>query len=346
MESNSNSNEIDENLIINTVYYEQLKDQLTCSICCGLLNEPMMCENCETPYCANCINPWFKNNKSCPMRCSNAKIKDINRSIKKLLDGLKLKCKYGCEVSLLSYMSHLKLCENSRKEVDCWNCGKKCKLTEMKLSNEVDYEQLKKENAQLKEELAMLKGKNIRKAQDGMNFAEVNLSSNSIILVESDISHIKTWIGVNCSLELIYQGSRDGYSSTDFHRKCDEKGHTVVVMLTSFNKVIGGFSAINWTSPSPGGYFYKDEECKCFLFSLTLKKKYPLLSSNHHAICCNKNYGPIFGSYDLLTVTDCNVNKCLNFDIGACYNYNGIKAAFYGGTPYHLREIEVFKVSY
>lgn len=116
-------------------------------------------------------------------------------------------------------------------------------------------------------------------------------------------------------------------------------------MKTTFDKVIGGFTPLNWVSPQSSGIFFRDSTGKSFLFSYTLKKKYPLKSNNELAICCNKCYGPIFGNYDLLTVDDSDKNVCGNFDIGTCYEFDQSANAFYGGTPYKLKELEVYSVS-
>lgn len=150
MESNNKSIELDESLIVNKQYFEQLKEQLICSICLGLLDDPLICVSCETPFCSNCIKSWFQKNNSCPMRCLNVELKEIQRFMKKILDGLKLKCKYGCEVSLLSYRNHLISCENERKILPCWNCGCEVKYTQMKVRSEDEYQKLIEENEKLK----------------------------------------------------------------------------------------------------------------------------------------------------------------------------------------------------
>ena len=140
---------INEANIINKIYYEQMKEQLTCTICMDLFNDPLMCSKCETAYCGKCIKSWMSKNESCPMRCpkQSANIIDIHRSTKKFLDGLKLKCKYGCEVSLLAYNAHVIQCENSHKDdTNCWNCGNPSKPSEMKEDKEENILNLIKEN--------------------------------------------------------------------------------------------------------------------------------------------------------------------------------------------------------
>ena len=46
---------------------------------------------------------------------------------------------------------------------------------------------------------------------------------------------------------LLYRASRDGWSSTTFHARCDERGPTVVV-VKSVDYLFGGFTEQSWDS--------------------------------------------------------------------------------------------------
>jgi len=74
---------IEESQIVNIDYYENLKNQLTCQICFGLLSSPVMCATCETPFCTNCINQWKSKKNTCPTRCSNIFLREVPRLFKK-----------------------------------------------------------------------------------------------------------------------------------------------------------------------------------------------------------------------------------------------------------------------
>ena len=50
--------------------------------------------------------------------------------------------------------------------------------------------------------------------------------------------------------ELIFQASKDGFKSKDFHNKCDYKSNTVSFILTKEKKIIGGFTDVSWDSES------------------------------------------------------------------------------------------------
>ncbi len=44
----------------------ELQDELMCSICMKVLNEPQMMNCCEQKFCKKCITKWLTKNKTCP----------------------------------------------------------------------------------------------------------------------------------------------------------------------------------------------------------------------------------------------------------------------------------------
>ena len=119
----------------------------------------------------------------------------------------------------------------------------------------------------------------------------MNTINSSTIVTEEEVKLLKNWINPNenINLELLYRASRDGDEVRTFHRLCDEKGPTLVVVKNSFNSRYGGYTSIPWSSVE--GYQSDDT---AFIFSLDAKKKYPIANANgavyHHA-----GYGPTFG---------------------------------------------------
>ena len=53
-------------------------------------------------------------------------------------------------------------------------------------------------------------------------------------------------------IELIYRGSEDGFAASDFHKKCDEKGTTLIIIKSEHQKIFGAFTDIPWKSTSDG----------------------------------------------------------------------------------------------
>ncbi len=47
-------------------FVKELQDDLMCSICMKVLNEPQMVNCCEQRFCKNCLTKWMTNNKTCP----------------------------------------------------------------------------------------------------------------------------------------------------------------------------------------------------------------------------------------------------------------------------------------
>ncbi len=171
--------DIEESLIINRFYFEALKEQFNCPICLCLLKNPLMCSYCEATFCKKCITNWISKNDTCPMRCpkDQSNIVNINRTVKKNLDGLKLKCKHSCEVPFLSYAMHVK---NSHKDdVKCWNCEK--------VSSKYNMKQIKEDNINIKELMETL---TMKDEQVVLLKEEVNSKNKEIMELKNKIGSI------------------------------------------------------------------------------------------------------------------------------------------------------------
>ena len=68
--------------------------------------------------------------------------------------------------------------------------------------------------------------------------------------------------------------SENGTDSKDFHKYCDNKGSTLILVKTTKNKIFGGFTPLNWDNSS---YTKIDESNQTFIFSLNLMKKYNMI---------------------------------------------------------------------
>eukprot|EP00808_Paulinella_micropora_P017442 g62659.t1 len=95
-------------------------------------------------------------------------------------------------------------------------------------------------------------------------------------------------------LDLIYRGSRDGFTGHVFHSKCDGMGPTLTVIKPSHNNnIFGGYTEHTWSST--GSYSSQP----AWLFSLrnarddTAYKFLPSTASSH--AYNNGSYGPTFG---------------------------------------------------
>ena len=79
-----------------------LTDDIKCSICHGVLINPMECNQCENCFCMNCLQKWLKECGCCPFKCSSNpdfKMKP-HKIIRNLLSQLKIRCRnenFGCK---------------------------------------------------------------------------------------------------------------------------------------------------------------------------------------------------------------------------------------------------------
>ena len=59
------------------------------------------------------------------------------------------------------------------------------------------------------------------------------------------ITQLQQWLGEKCKWNLCYRASRDGWSARNFHRNCDSKGPTVVLIKVN-EFIFGGYTDQNW----------------------------------------------------------------------------------------------------
>ena len=87
----------------------------------------------------------------------------------------------------------------------------------------------------------------------------------SKILNDQQKETLSKFIGLNFEIKnLLWQGSRDGFSSKTFHSLCDNKGPTITIIKSSNGFIFGGFTLISWNSTSKW-----TEDSSSFIFSLT-----------------------------------------------------------------------------
>ena len=68
---------------------------------------------------------------------------------------------------------------------------------------------------------------------------------SSIIKDEIDESYLLSWLSPGTTFSLLYRASVDGKTPADFHRCCDKKGSTLVV-IKSGKYVCGGYTSKSW----------------------------------------------------------------------------------------------------
>ena len=220
-----------------------------------------------------------------------------------------------------------------------------------------EINELKNENKKINEKNTYLEAKtekileklnSLQEYLDLNNKIDLNKSkiiNNDNIKQDSIIKWIKESINKNkIKFELIFQMSKDGSNSEDFHKLCDNKGPTLVLIKTTKNRIFGGFTPLNWNKDKGSAY---DKLKQTFIFSLNLMKKYNMIDNQKEAIICNTS-GPIFGCDDIyikknMKEGETYANEFCNFLTENNLELTGGKG---NDESFNIEEFEVFKVIY
>ena len=153
--------------------------------------------------------------------------------------------------------------------------------------------------------------------------------------------------------ELKYQGTRDGFKSTDFHKKCDGIRNTLTVVKTMNGNIFGGHAEKPWHSSLR---YVSDPNA--YVFSLVNKENRPFKVScsndGRFAMYSKSQYGPVFGSdgeylRDIVILSDSNANEESYSNFGYAYKHpeyepesEKAKSILAGSRHFQTAEIEVF----
>ena len=166
-----------------------------------------------------------------------------------------------------------------------------------------------------------------------------NLNSNTSI-----IKWIKEKTNKNINnIDLIFTMTKNGSSSKDFHKFCDNKGPTLIIIKAKNDRIFGGFTPLNWEIKN-GDNIY-DESNQTFLFSLNLMKKFDMINTKKVAIR-NASYGPSFGDWDLKIEE--NLKEGVSYANSSCNFFTNKNLELIGGkgdhTSFKVEDLEVYKV--
>jgi len=177
----------------------------------------------------------------------------------------------------------------------------------------------------------------------------VNLDKNdSYLLNDENCIQLIQWIGKEVVFERIFKATKDGFSSHNFHSKCDKQGSTIVVVQNDASSLIGGYSILDWDGSVNDDYDYKEDiSLQCFLFNLTINKNYKMKSKSYAISNSNVN-GPKFGGgHDFGLRDGCDKNENTYTNLGFTYGIdinNSSKEEFYGKLNFLVLDYEVYKV--
>jgi len=106
------------------------------------------------------------------------------------------------------------------------------------------------------------------------------------------------------NMRLIYRASEDGDTPYKFHRLCDGLSPLIVLIKTTYHNRFGGFTEAHFESSED---MIGKRSNTAFIFNLDKEKAFDIIEGQN-AICCHKNYGPVFYGYEY-----CNIYLVGNF---------------------------------
>ena len=184
---------------------------------------------------------------------------------------------------------------------------------------------------------------NINSSWSNIKIFKTDNINESLILNDEDKHKLFTWLnplfnGKSFYLKLLYKRGND-MSYETFHKKCDNKGQTVIICKSKIEK-FGGYTNINWESLEGKPIYQKGP----FIFSINKNKKFEYCNNNNNSIHLCKKYGPDF-FWDFVFNTDKQMKVCICAP--KTYGYAYSSEALIGDGTYkeiEVDEIEAFEI--
>ena len=178
-----------------------------------------------------------------------------------------------------------------------------------------------------------------KKETSKFSIDSVIIKSDEYNLIEEGIKH-----NFNKSIrnfELLMRGSKDGFTSNDFHNKCDNKNFTMAFIETTDGRRFGGFTEEVWDQ---SGW---KKGPRSFIFSLDNKEIYYLREGKNAIHCYKKGDSNFLGfgeGHDFKLYDNCDKNYICYDSSGTSFNTNGKNYALAGKYNYCVKDYEVHKI--
>ena len=204
---------------------------------------------------------------------------------------------------------------------------------------------IKQENKEIKKRLFDLEQKVNLLLNENNKKNELKGFENTIIKNNEEANKILKWICPNGErkVKLLYKATPEENTNDDFHRKCDNKGATVVILETTKGRRFGGYNSLNWSSHEG----WKNDK-EAFLFSLDNDKKYDVIPEASYKIYAGKGHGPWFGNGGNIGLARDknffigNETHSENFD-SKCYSTT-VDFELSGGKTFNISKLEVYQI--
>ena len=153
------------------------------------------------------------------------------------------------------------------------------------------------------------------------------------------------------SSRLLYKATRNGWSSQNFHKLCDNKGPTITIATLKDGKFIGAFSPISWGIVK--NQYINNPDVFLFDDKLKYTSNNSLFGPNQYVIYQSDSVGPTFGGgHDFLTLSQLSP-KMLSNNVFTFLNYSGLlglnntgplRAPSRSYNNYELSDLEVYLI--
>lgn len=289
-----------------------------------------MSEN-EDRNSINSLNIWKieQEEELSPNKKKN-KIRNLERKIKsKTILSFFLIFALSLTLSYIFFKDYIQKNQNSLK-----NDNIKKDYNSKEYNAYKDYiEALKSENKDLRKKVKFLEAKINGEKTPLFKGIESNINVNFEQIV-SYLPHYPT------KITRIFSAKKNGHSSQNFHRLCDNQGATLVLIKSSKGYTFGGYTEQSWV----GEGWKRDPNA--FLFSLDRKVK--TLSQDEHSIYTSPQYGPKFGYSSIVVSNNCFDNELSSTAVETSYGRIQLqeKSQFKTNEYFKVEDYEVFKVDY
>ena len=76
-----------------------------------------------------------------------------------------------------------------------------------------------------------------------------NIRIESPMLTDYEQMRVKFMFEPKARFELLYRGTKDGFTEQAFGDKCDNQGDTLIIVKATTGQIFGGYTNIPWASP-------------------------------------------------------------------------------------------------
>ena len=235
-------------------------------------------------------------------------------------------------------------------ETNIKNLEENYKTEKLKHESEINY---------LKENISILKENNMNYVNENKKLWEeinklkennkINSFDSKIIESKDNIKFIIDYIKQNDkkfnlnNIKLLFRGSRDGERTKTCHELCDNKQNVLIIMKSETGYIFGGYSKVGFKTSRIPQYIIDNN---CFLFSLNLKKIYPVIKDKKVICHIEETKGLCF--YSSMSFYDYFMSKKQNkimSDIQKYFNnFENIYEINGGEKFFKCNELEVFQL--